>query len=101
MTVPTYNAALYLRLSQEDELTGESSSIITQRQMLRKYADDNRINAYGEYVDDERTQWYIFNSVIISRSYRQICNKRRAFEYTLRLHLRGREPRFCQSIYGA
>ena len=52
MTVPTYNAALYLRLSQEDELTGESSSIITQRQMLRKYADDNRINVYGEYVDD-------------------------------------------------
>lgn len=52
MTVPTYNAALYLRLSRDDELQGDSSSIITQRQMLRKYADDNHINVYKEYVDD-------------------------------------------------
>ena len=52
MTEPTYNAALYLRLSRDDELQGDSSSIVTQRQMLRKYADDNRINIYNEYVDD-------------------------------------------------
>lgn len=52
MTEPTYNAALYLRLSRDDELQGDSSSIITQRQMLRKYADDHRIIVYDEYIDD-------------------------------------------------
>ena len=30
-----YNTALYLRLSRDDELQGESSSITTQRSMLR------------------------------------------------------------------
>ena len=29
-----YNTALYLRLSRDDELQGESSSITTQRSML-------------------------------------------------------------------
>lgn len=52
MTEPTYNAALYLRLSRDDESQGDSSSIITQRQMLRKYAADHHINVYSEYVDD-------------------------------------------------
>lgn len=52
MTEPTYNAGLYLRLSRDDELQGDSSSIITQRQMLRKYATDHNINIYDEYVDD-------------------------------------------------
>ena len=31
-----YNTALYLRLSRDDELQGESSSITTQRSMLRR-----------------------------------------------------------------
>ncbi len=52
MTEPTYNAGLYLRLSRDDELQGDSSSIITQRQMLRKYAVDHHINVHDEYVDD-------------------------------------------------
>lgn len=52
MTEPTYNAGLYLRLSRDDELQGDSSSIITQRQMLKKYADEHCINVYDEYVDD-------------------------------------------------
>lgn len=52
MTEPTYDAGLYLRLSRDDELQGDSSSIITQRQMLRKYATDHHINVYDEYVDD-------------------------------------------------
>ena len=51
MVEPTYNAGLYLRLSRDDDLQGDSSSIITQRQMLRKYADDNHINVYDEYVE--------------------------------------------------
>ena len=33
-----YNTALYLRLSRDDELQGESGSIQTQRMMLRQYA---------------------------------------------------------------
>ena len=52
MIIPTYNSALYLRLSRDDELQGDSSSIVTQRQMLRKYAGEHGINVYDEYVDD-------------------------------------------------
>ena len=96
-----YNAGIYVRLSQEDMRAGESLSIENQKLILTKYVSEQGWNLENIYVDDERTQWYISNSVIISRSYRPICNKHRAFEYTLRLHLRGREPRFCQSVYGA
>ena len=52
MREPTYNSAIYLRLSRDDELHGDSSSIKTQRQMLRKYAADHNINIYDEYIDD-------------------------------------------------
>ena len=47
-----YNTALYMRLSRDDELQGESSSITTQRMMLRRYADENNLTVYDEYVDD-------------------------------------------------
>ena len=39
-----YNTALYLRLSRDDELQGESSSITTQRSMLRLYAKEHHLN---------------------------------------------------------
>ena len=52
MKPTTYNAALYLRLSRDDELQGESNSIATQRMMLRKYAEQNHFNVAGEYSDD-------------------------------------------------
>ncbi len=48
----TYSAALYMRLSVDDELKGESNSIKTQRQMLTKYAQENNIAIYDEYADD-------------------------------------------------
>lgn len=48
----TYHAALYLRLSKDDEGSGESASIMTQRKMLREYARENQITVYDEYVDD-------------------------------------------------
>ena len=32
--------ALYCRLSQEDDLHGESNSIVNQKAILKKYADD-------------------------------------------------------------
>ena len=47
-----YNTALYLRLSRDDELQGESSSITTQRSMLRLYAKEHHLNVIDEYIDD-------------------------------------------------
>ena len=47
-----YNTALYLRLSRDDELQGESGSIQTQRMMLRQYAAEHSLNVIDEYIDD-------------------------------------------------
>ena len=47
-----YKAALYMRLSKDDTGVFESSSIISQRKMLRMYAKENRFTVYDEYVDD-------------------------------------------------
>lgn len=47
-----YKAALYMRLSKDDDGTGESSSIGTQRKMLHSYAIENDFEIYEEYVDD-------------------------------------------------
>lgn len=33
--------ALYERLSRDDDLSGESNSILNQKAILQKYADDN------------------------------------------------------------
>ena len=46
------SAALYMRLSNEDDKYGESNSIETQRKILRGYAEENHIPVYDEYVDD-------------------------------------------------
>lgn len=52
MKQQVYNAALYARLSRDDELSGESSSISTQRQMLRQYANEQGFHIVDEYIDD-------------------------------------------------
>ncbi len=44
--------ALYCRLSQEDELEGESNSIRNQKSMLEKYAADNGFGNCRFYIDD-------------------------------------------------
>ena len=44
--------ALYCRLSQEDELEGESNSIKNQKAMLSKYAVDNGFLNCRFYIDD-------------------------------------------------
>ncbi len=49
---PKQLAALYIRLSKDDESVGESSSIKTQRNMLRSYANENGFIVYDEYIDD-------------------------------------------------
>ena len=47
-----YIAALYMRLSKDDEGAEESSSITTQRKMLLSYAKEHNFLVYDEYIDD-------------------------------------------------
>ena len=47
-----YNAGLYLRLSKDDELQGESVSIGTQRSILTDYCRTNGYNIHKIYIDD-------------------------------------------------
>lgn len=44
--------ALYCRLSNDDDLQGESNSITNQKNILKKYADDNGLGNTQFYVDD-------------------------------------------------
>ena len=46
------SAALYIRLSKEDERDGPSQSVTNQRAMLERYASDNQITVYDIYTDD-------------------------------------------------
>lgn len=50
-----YRAGLYLRLSKDDDLDGESLSIGTQRSILVDYCRENQIEIYKIYVDDGYT----------------------------------------------
>ena len=52
MIQQTNAAGLYYRLSCDDGGEGESNSIVTQRQMLHRYADEQGFTVYDEYVDD-------------------------------------------------
>ncbi|MGF0008813.1 recombinase family protein [Intestinimonas butyriciproducens] len=45
-------AALYCRLSRDDENEGDSNSISNQKKMLEKYARDNGYTNWQFYVDD-------------------------------------------------
>lgn len=56
--------ALYERLSRDDELSGESNSIVNQKKMLEKYALEQRFTNLHHYTDDgwsgtnfERPDW--------------------------------------------
>ncbi len=44
--------ALYCRLSRDDELQGDSNSILNQKAILQKYADDNGFGNTLFFVDD-------------------------------------------------
>ena len=46
-----YSTALYMRLSRDDENFGDSVSIETQRTILQKFAAENGLPVYGEYVE--------------------------------------------------
>lgn len=47
-----YCCALYCRLSNEDELQGESQSITNQKDLLERYTRENNLNVYDIYIDD-------------------------------------------------
>ena len=44
--------AIYCRLSRDDELTGESNSIVNQRDMLEKYCEKQGWEVVAVYQDD-------------------------------------------------
>ena len=46
------NTALYLRLSRDDELQGDSNSIVNQKAILSKYAKENHFPNPVFFVDD-------------------------------------------------
>jgi DNA invertase Pin-like site-specific DNA recombinase len=48
-------AAIYLRLSRDDGSDSESNSIQNQREMLKKYCEQQGFPIYSEYVDDGAT----------------------------------------------
>ena len=48
----TKSTALYCRLSRDDELAGDSNSIVNQKAILKKYADDNGFLNTAYFVDD-------------------------------------------------
>ena len=47
-----YHAALYIRLSKEDETEGPSQSVTNQQSLLQAFARQHRLSVYGTYIDD-------------------------------------------------
>ena len=47
-----YQAALYIRLSKEDESEGPSQSVQNQESLLREFVQQHRLSVYDTYVDD-------------------------------------------------
>ena len=47
-----YNVGIYCRLSKDDMLQGESSSISTQKSMLTKYVEERNWRIVSYYIDD-------------------------------------------------
>ena len=47
-----YHAALYIRLSKEDENEGPSESVTNQKSLLDEFVKNNRLYVYDVYIDD-------------------------------------------------
>ena len=47
-----YHAALYIRLSKEDENEGPSESVTNQKSLLDEFVKNNRLSVYDVYIDD-------------------------------------------------
>ena len=46
-----YHAALYIRLSKEDESEGPSQSVQNQESLLREFVQQHRLSVFDTYVD--------------------------------------------------
>ncbi len=47
-----YRAALYIRLSKEDENEGPSESVNNQKSLLNEFVRQHRLSVYGIYIDE-------------------------------------------------
>ena len=47
-----YHAALYIRLSKEDETEGPSQSVTNQQSLLNEFVRQHRLSVYDTYIDD-------------------------------------------------
>lgn len=47
-----YRAALYIRLSKEDESEGPSQSVTNQRSLLEEFVREHHLQIYDTYIDD-------------------------------------------------
>ena len=47
-----YHAALYIRLSKEDDTAGPSQSVTNQQSLLEEFASQHRLPVYDTYIDD-------------------------------------------------
>ena len=48
----SYRAALYIRLSKEDESEGPSQSVTNQRSLLEEFVRKHHLQVYDTYIDD-------------------------------------------------
>ena len=47
-----YHAALYIRLSKEDESEGPSESVTNQKSLLQEFVRSHHLSVYDTYIDD-------------------------------------------------
>lgn len=47
-----YRAALYIRLSKEDEREGPSESVSNQQSLLNEFVQQHRLIVFDTYIDD-------------------------------------------------
>lgn len=47
-----YRAALYIRLSKEDENQGPSESVTNQQSLLEAFVQQHELSVYHTYIDD-------------------------------------------------
>lgn len=47
-----FKVAMYIRLSKEDGDKQESESVTNQRNLILRYAKENNLEIFDEYIDD-------------------------------------------------
>ena len=72
----SFRAAIYCRLSKDDDLDGESASIANQRDMLEKYCEKQGWEVVAVYQDDTiRSNTVKWSKSVKSVSVRiEVCN---------------------------